>query len=186
MGEILTNTDPFIRAKGAHVLASVINSSGSSASTGVGKANGKSNLLQPTPNATHRLICILIGSVLLNFLLDRMYDKPSVPYILDALTGLVQGEAILKVDLLEIPKRMFAELTVQSFQHTVRYTALRLLDLVLENNLDGLVKTMNNEFLFGYIQALDGEKDPRNLMLAFKTIAVLAAKFDCSRYAEVN
>lgn len=32
------------------------------------------------------------------------------------------------------------------------------------------VKEMGSEFVLGYIQAMDGEKDPRNIVIAFNSV----------------
>lgn len=45
---------------------------------------------------------------------------------------------------------------------------------------------MGEEFLEGYISVVDGEKDPRNLMLAFAIDRVLCIEFDISNHVEVS
>jgi DNA repair/transcription protein MET18/MMS19 len=45
---------------------------------------------------------------------------------------------------------------------------------------------MGDRFLSGYIALADGEKDPRNLMLAFAIARVLALEFDISAKFEVR
>lgn len=44
---------------------------------------------------------------------------------------------------------------------------------------------MDSEFLSGYINLADGEKDPRNLMVAFAIARVIGVEFDVSKHAEV-
>jgi len=43
-----------------------------------------------------------------------------------------------------------------------------------------VLKNMGDQFLSGYIALTDGEKDPRNLMIAFAIARVLALEFDIS------
>jgi len=50
--------------------------------------------------------------------------------------------------------------------------------------LTGL-KSMGDRFLSGYIALVDGEKDPRNLLIAFAIARVLAVEFDISTKFEV-
>ena len=45
---------------------------------------------------------------------------------------------------------------------------------------------MGNEFLAGYIELADGEKDPRNLMVAFAIDHVLCIEFDIANHVEVR
>jgi DNA repair/transcription protein MET18/MMS19 len=47
------------------------------------------------------------------------------------------------------------------------------------------LKTMGKDFLAGYLNIADGEKDPRNLLLAFSIVRVLLIEFDISSYVEV-
>lgn len=45
---------------------------------------------------------------------------------------------------------------------------------------------MGDRFLSSYITLVDGEKDPRNLMIAFSIARVLAIEFDISAKFEVR
>lgn len=54
----------------------------------------------------------------------------------------------------------------------VRSCVLHLLTLLLSAELKGL----GADFTFGFIQVMDGEKDPRNLLVAFQIVRDLIAK----------
>ncbi len=88
-------------------------------------------------------------------------------------------------------------------EHTqsTRYTVFKILDsLVAKNRSSGYIclgfsvsankvpalQGMGDEFLEGYISIVDGEKDPRNLMLAFAIDRVLCIEFDISNHVEVS
>jgi len=43
------------------------------------------------------------------------------------------------------------------------------------------MKPMGGDFVYGYIQIMDGEKDPRNLLLAFDLVHVIATNFPIGR-----
>ena len=45
---------------------------------------------------------------------------------------------------------------------------------------------MGKPFIVGYVNLADGEKDPRNLMLAFAIARVLLIEFDVSSHIEVG
>lgn len=54
----------------------------------------------------------------------------------------------------------------------MRCDILHLLTLLLPAELKGL----GADFTFGFIQVMDGEKDPRNLLVAFQIVRDLIAK----------
>ncbi len=45
---------------------------------------------------------------------------------------------------------------------------------------------MNKEFLDSYIFLAEGEKDPRNLLVAFAIARVILIEFDITRHVEVG
>lgn len=47
------------------------------------------------------------------------------------------------------------------------------------------MQEMGNDFLAGFRNLLDGEKDPRNLMLIFQMNRVVCIEFDISGHVEV-
>jgi len=48
------------------------------------------------------------------------------------------------------------------------------------------LKSKAKDFLDGYIPLAEGEKDPRNLMIAFAIARVVAIEFDISTHVEVS
>jgi DNA repair/transcription protein MET18/MMS19 len=49
-----------------------------------------------------------------------------------------------------------------------------------------VLKSMGDRFLSGYIALAEGEKDPRNLLVAFAIARVLGLEFDISTQFEVR
>lgn len=49
-----------------------------------------------------------------------------------------------------------------------------------------VLKGMGDEFLTGYRGLVDGEKDPRNLIIAFTIDRVILTEFDISQHIEVR
>ena len=72
---------------------------------------------------------------------------------------------------------IFDELAVQTFVQTTRMLIFRLLTSILNGHLDAIRSEMGRDFVIGYIQAMDGEKDPRNLLMAFRLANVVARQF---------
>jgi DNA repair/transcription protein MET18/MMS19 len=48
-----------------------------------------------------------------------------------------------------------------------------------------VLKSLGQEFLSGYANLADGEKDPRNLLLAFAIARVILIEFDVTNHIEV-
>ena len=48
------------------------------------------------------------------------------------------------------------------------------------------MKTLGEDFIRGYISIAEGEKDPRNLLLAFAIDRVLLIEFDVQKFIEVG
>jgi DNA repair/transcription protein MET18/MMS19 len=48
------------------------------------------------------------------------------------------------------------------------------------------LKAVNSEFLQGYLSLVEGEKDPRNLVVVFAICRVLLVEFDIAEYVEVS
>jgi DNA repair/transcription protein MET18/MMS19 len=55
--------------------------------------------------------------------------------------------------------------------------------MVLTLPLTKAVK-LNPKFVFGYIQIMDGEQDPRNLLIAFRIIQLICFNLDISKDTE--
>jgi hypothetical protein len=60
-----------------------------------------------------------------------------------------------------------------------------LIDALLAKQL-GAMKTLGDEFVSGYIKLAEGEKDPRNLMLAFGIGRVVLIEFDPYKHLDVS
>ncbi len=108
------------------------------------------------------------ASFLLVFLRDRSRDSPCVPEVLAALTALVQrwSSAVAAPALEATLVTLFAELFVQGLDQPTRHAAFRFMEAVITNVPEAAV-AMNHDFVFGYLQMIDGERDPRNLLLIF-------------------
>ncbi|TPX55830.1 hypothetical protein SpCBS45565_g08489 [Spizellomyces sp. 'palustris'] len=159
LGPKLTNTDPFIRAKGIGLLSSVLSS------------------------CTTQQLGKNVSPVLVSFYLERLQDQPSVGELLKGIHALLKANAVASDNALQIPSRIFSEIAIQTYQQTTRHMAFSILELLLQHHLNAM-KFMGDDFISGFIQAMDGEKDPRNLLMAFRIAKVLIESFDCTKFAE--
>nr|KAJ3421620.1 mms19 nucleotide excision repair [Polyrhizophydium stewartii] len=159
LGPVLTHTDPFRREAGVALLAAVL------------------------ARTTKERISTQSATVLAQFLLSRLDDQPSVEPALNGLLAMLDLGVLSKTEQINIPTRIFAELNVQTFQQSVRNTVFRIFVKLFDANLPGLQK-LGAEFVLGFIHVMDGEKDPRNLILAFRLAQLITRHLDFQKHAE--
>ncbi len=116
-----------------------------------------------------------------------MKDQPSVESALLALLALVKNYIVPHGHVAQIVSTMYKELAVQTYTQTIRNIYFRLMRSILHSvhyRQDLLQNMDTQEFLVGFIQSLDGEKDPRNLLIAFHLTSIICKNFDVSDLAE--
>ncbi|KAI8061634.1 Dos2-interacting transcription regulator of RNA-Pol-II-domain-containing protein [Gongronella butleri] len=159
MGEHLTSDDDAVRAKAIGLLSYTL-----------------SNLDASSFNET-------AVSVLTNFYCDRLSDKSSVSPILEGLVALTGFASFTSANAVQVANRLFENVQVQHQLQVTRHLAYRVVKNLIEHQGTAL-KSINNAFVFGYCQMMDGEKDPRNLMIAFEVIRNVIANFDVTSHVE--
>ncbi|KAF7730959.1 hypothetical protein EC973_001005 [Apophysomyces ossiformis] len=159
MGEYLTSEDEFIRAKATGLLSYTLQ------------------------HCKHESINESAVTVLVDFYCERLREKTSVSNLLNGLMALTEFENFNGKNAVTVAKRMFERVEVQRHPQLARNTAYRVFtNLVIRH--DAVLKTINNEFVYGFTKAMDGEKDPRCLMSAFKLVKMIIDEFDISTYVE--
>jgi DNA repair/transcription protein MET18/MMS19 len=79
---------------------------------------------------------------------------------------------------------VFANVKMKALVQSTRFFVFTIVDSLLSTHRDTL-KEMSSTFLSGYVNLAVGEKDPRNLMLAFAIARVVLVEFDTSAHTEV-
>lgn len=79
--------------------------------------------------------------------------------------------------------RIIQNVQVQQFPQGTRHLAFKVFENLINRHASAL-KSINNEFVYGFTQELDGEKDPRNLMSAFQIMTSIVHNFDISAHVE--
>ncbi|KAJ2001667.1 hypothetical protein GGI04_001357 [Coemansia thaxteri] len=120
---------------------------------------------------------------LVQFFSARLADATCVPHILTATLALMRLPSFTDLFAAEILGALFKEVHVQSFQYSTRRASYQLVELALQSYPAAVTK-MGDGFVLGFAQVLDGEKDPRALMLAFQIIPKIASMIDIKRHAE--
>ncbi|KAI8882460.1 hypothetical protein K501DRAFT_285853 [Backusella circina FSU 941] len=118
-----------------------------------------SNVLQSCENISENTVSELVA-----FYCDRLPDNASVPNLVIGLDAL--ASRLNQHNATVLSSTLFSHVDIQSFPHVTRNVIFHILNRILEYHypLDSGV------FITGIIRAMEGEKDPRNLMTAYDII----------------
>ncbi|RDD38774.1 MMS19 nucleotide excision repair protein-like protein [Trichoplax sp. H2] len=122
--------------------------------------------------------------LLVAFYSDRLQDHFSIlPETLRGILALVQHQIISEEDAVTIVKGIFKEVQNQALLQADRNKVYAILAGLLDKHYEG-IKIMDADFVFGYIQVMDGEKDPRNLLLALKIAKFIVQNFNIDLFLD--
>ncbi|XP_066550026.1 MMS19 nucleotide excision repair protein homolog isoform X2 [Amia ocellicauda] len=106
--------------------------------------------------------------VLTAFYENRLKDHYVItPNVLQGIKALTQCSRLPPGLAVSILKSLFQDIHVQSLMQMERSCVYNILLNLMELREEEL-KGLGADFVFGFVQAIDGEKDPRNLLLAFQ------------------
>ncbi|XP_062556432.1 MMS19 nucleotide excision repair protein [Armigeres subalbatus] len=144
LGPALTHEDPVIRMKATQLLSMVLK-------------NLPSDLLSETQM-----------ELFTTFYCDRVKDHHSViPAILEGVLALASMKHFPRGSAAKLSRSLFMNIPCQSQAKDERAKYFRFLSILAENNQDEL-KALGADFVYGIIGAIDGERDPRNLIFLFE------------------
>ncbi|NWX36025.1 MMS19 protein, partial [Notiomystis cincta] len=147
----LENTDPRTRGRGIQLLSQV--------------------LLQCYSLLQEKEVLHLVL-----FYESRLQDHHLViPSVLQGLRALSMCEVLSPGLAVSVLKAIFQEIHVQSLLQLDRHTVYSIITNFM-NTREEELKGLGADFTFGFIQVMDGEKDPRNLLVAFQIVHDLIAK----------
>nr|XP_054493028.1 MMS19 nucleotide excision repair protein homolog isoform X3 [Agelaius phoeniceus] len=107
---------------------------------------------------------------------SRLQDNHLViPSVLQGLRALSMCEVLSPGLAVSVLKAIFQEVHVQSLLQLDRHTVYSIITNFMSTREEEL-KGLGANFTFGFIQVMDGEKDPRNLLVAFQIVHDLIAK----------
>ncbi|TIA93584.1 hypothetical protein E3P99_00068 [Wallemia hederae] len=161
LGEYLLHEDDQVRFKGASVLSHAIR------------------------NIPAEQINRQATQTLTSFFLSKLSDHTLIAPTLEALTTLAQLQTFGSLEAKNVCTALFDCLKPPKpqFIQAVRYLYYQLLDTLLHRHR-GALKSLGGEFVSGYIHTIQGEKDPRNLMLVFGMNRVVLIEFDTQSHTE--
>ncbi|KAI9480357.1 MAG: Dos2-interacting transcription regulator of RNA-Pol-II-domain-containing protein [Benjaminiella poitrasii] len=131
----------------------------------------QSSLDSPTINAITR------------FIGKRINEPTLIPRCVDILSVLMHSDNISSTDVIQICDAIFTHVNIKKLPQQSRYKVLIMLGKTLEKYSSETQRSKIN-FIGGFINCMDGEKDPRNLMVAFELVRAIIDRFDISRHIE--
>ncbi|KAF1509193.1 hypothetical protein FQV19_0002354, partial [Eudyptula minor] len=147
----LENTDPRTRGRGIQLLSRVLL---------------QCNSLLQEKEVLHLVL----------FYENRLQDHHLViPSVLQGLRALSMCEVLSPGLAVSVLKAIFQEVHVQSLMQLDRHTVYSIITNFMGTREEEL-KGLGADFTFGFIQVMDGEKDPRNLLVAFQIVHDLITK----------
>ena len=122
--------------------------------------------------------------LLADFYCDRTKDHHSLnPEMISGMYGLGNCKNIDGSVLRKLIQTYFNEINTQSQMLQERKQIFQLFFDVLRDKRETLIP-MGNDFVLGFIQAIDGEKDPNNLMLVFGCVPIIVNNFTLEPFTE--
>ncbi|PFH51873.1 hypothetical protein AMATHDRAFT_74737 [Amanita thiersii Skay4041] len=159
LGDYLTSEEEDLRSKGVDFLSSVISR---------------------CPPQKFNMSSV---RVLTSFYCDKLGDTEAIVPSLKGLVSLSMLPSISSADASAIIRALFEHIRMKALVQSVRFNVFTIVDTLMAKHRD-VLKEINNEFLDGYISLADGEKDPRNLLVAFAIARVILIEFDITRHVE--
>ncbi|KAM9837604.1 MMS19 nucleotide excision repair protein homolog [Aulostomus maculatus] len=160
LGRSLTSSQPHTRARGVLLLSQV--------------------LLECYGELTEREVEVLIA-----FYENRLKDHYVVtPPVLQGLRALTKCSILPAGSAVSMLKTLFQDVHVQSLMLTERACVYNMLINLMETR-EAELKSLGADFVFGFVQSMDGERDPRNLLLAFQIAKnIIHRGYDLGKFTE--
>ncbi|CAE7224793.1 unnamed protein product [Rhizoctonia solani] len=158
LGEYLTSEDGKIREKGIRLLSNTI------------------SRCQP------ERISKQSTRVLTTFYCEKIKDADTVIPALDGLLTLISLPTFGANEAKDTTQSIVSHISMKSLVQSVRYVVFRIVDALFAKHLATLISIAS--FLPGYIKLAEGEKDPRNLLLAFNIARIIILEFDITNHVD--
>ncbi|KAL7416158.1 Dos2-interacting transcription regulator of RNA-Pol-II-domain-containing protein [Mrakia frigida] len=153
LGEYLTSTDDGVRARAVGLLTGVL------AKISTSKVNRQST------------------RVLTSFYCDKLDDIYVLAPVLQGLCVLSALPTFGTGETSQVCQAIFDNIKMKASVQSVRFLVFKIIDILMANHRDAL-KKLGENFIQSYCRLADGEKDPRNLLIAFSIGRVIVVEFD--------
>ncbi|KZC14978.1 MMS19 nucleotide excision repair protein like protein, partial [Dufourea novaeangliae] len=119
-----------------------------------------------------------------SFYCDRLKDHHSiVPAVLRGILATVQMNHLPQESPVQLFRALFENVQCQSQLLSDRRNIYLIFTTLLQNRIDNL-KAMGPDFVYGVISSIDGERDPKNLMLLFSILPQFMQEFPLGHLTE--
>ncbi|KAI8870155.1 hypothetical protein GQ42DRAFT_162929 [Ramicandelaber brevisporus] len=123
--------------------------------------------------------------LLIEFFNVRLTDAPCVPALIQGMSALSKLPSFAGSNGATVLNGILSNLSFQSFPQSVRYDAYSIINYLMSSYPQMLSRIQDSSSVVGgFVQALDGEKDPRNLLLAFRIMKNILQTCDSSSHLE--
>ncbi|EAL63339.2 hypothetical protein DDB_G0288217 [Dictyostelium discoideum AX4] len=103
------------------------------------------------------------------FYCDRLQDYACSSEVVKGITGLITNHTPDYPDNQKLLRNIFSEVHPTSLTQAHRKMVLQVIDIMFNKCLSE-IQELKNDFMVGYLQFIDNEKDPRNLIFSFKLL----------------
>ncbi|KAJ8694930.1 hypothetical protein PTI98_007563 [Pleurotus ostreatus] len=158
LGGYLTSEEDELRTKGVGLLSSVLHQGN----------------LTTNRQTVHALTLFYCG---------KLDDTETIVPALDGLVALSKQPNLSSEDAVAVIRAIFTYVKMKALVQAVRYHVFSIVDTLLTKHRKAL-QGLGTEFISGYVSLAEGEKDPRNLLVAFAIARVLLIEFDVSHHVE--
>ncbi|KAI1791817.1 ARM repeat-containing protein [Ganoderma leucocontextum] len=159
LGEFLTSEEDDLRTKGVEFLSLVL-------------------ARCPPEKLNRQSVRTLVA-----FYCGKLEDTETIIPALKGLNTLTKLPLFASSDAVEVAKALFQHVKMNVLVQSQRFTVFSIIDNLVAHRREAL-RSMGDEFIRGYFTLAEGEKDPRNLMLAFAIDRVLLIEFDVEKFIE--
>ena len=115
--------------------------------------------------------------MLVEFFCARLTDHHSVvPLCLSGIGKLLQLRTLGSEDIIRVVRIIFSDVTVQTLVQSDRMVVYEIFQQLLTDRLSDL-RGIAAEFVCGFVQSVDSEKDPHNLLMCLRLVEIVAKEF---------
>ncbi|XP_054454424.1 MMS19 nucleotide excision repair protein homolog isoform X2 [Anoplopoma fimbria] len=160
LGLSLTSSQPHTRARGVQLLSEVLHDC--------------------YGGLTEREVEVLIA-----FYENRLKDHYVItPPVLQGLRALTKCTVLPPGSAVSMLRSLFQDVHAQSLMLAERACVYNML-INLMATREAELKGLGADFVFGFVQSMDGERDPRNLLLAFQIAkSIILRGYDLGKFTE--
>ncbi|KAG7093965.1 hypothetical protein E1B28_007596 [Marasmius oreades] len=121
--------------------------------------------------------------VLVSFYCSKMEDWDTIIPSLQGLAHLTTLPTCTSDDVPKIIDSIFERVKMKNLVQSVRFHVFTIIHNIVVRHRD-VLKSMVSDFVERYVVLVEGEKDPRNLLIAFAIARVIVVEFDVAKSVE--